>query len=175
MVGRRIRLVQPLNGESRAAAFAAALLLAGCQPVSARPSLPVPDAAVVELGSQAAAAQLRDGRVSVVVAVPAKREGGGGSASVITSSAAAPGGTVNLLSYGGATGEPWNTFVYGNAPPGIARVELSSSAGVGGQVVDGAWLIALPDLDVTPDQVHWRFLGLDGTVLRAGDGIVTAP
>lgn len=173
MGGSRVRVAQPSIARMRAAAFiAAALLLVACQVLSGRPSLPVSAAAIVELGSEAAAAQLRDGRVSVYVAVPGQG-GQAGTSSPIASSAAAPAGTVNLLSYGGDTGEEWNTFVYGNAPPGVSRVELTMTGGVGGQVVDGAWLIVLPDLDVTPDDLHWRFLDLDGTTLTEGDGILT--
>jgi len=116
---------------------------------------------------------LRDGRVDVIVAVPGK-DGTSGSLSTITSSPAGPDGSVNLLSYGGNTGERWNTFVYGNAPLNVARVELDMPGGTGGQVIDGAWVIVLPDRDVTPDQLHWQFLGPDDEVVLEGDGIRTA-
>lgn len=54
-------------------------------------------------------------------------EGEAGRASIITSSRTAPTGTVNLLTYGGDTDAVFNTFVYGNAPAGVAQVRLTSS------------------------------------------------
>ena len=109
----------------------------------------------------------------MIVAVPG-RDGTNGKPSTITSSPAGPEGRVNLLSYGGNTGERWNTFVYGNAPLNVARVELDLPGGLEGQVIDGAGVIALPDSDVTPDQLHWQFLGPDDEVVLEGDGIRTA-
>ena len=155
------------------AIVAAALLLAGCQLLAPRPSLPVTPAAVVELGSEAAAARLVDGRVEVQVAVPGS-SGQQGSVSAITSSPAQGGmDTVYLLSYGGDTGGQWNTFVYGTAAPNVARVELDLPGGVGGQVVDGAWLVVLPDKDIVPEQLHWRFLAADGSPIREVEGLLS--
>ncbi len=152
---------------------AAAFLLAGCQLLGGRPERPIQSAAVVDLGSDAVAAQLIDGRIEVLVATP--REGGEpGAASTITSSPARAGtDTVYLLSYGGNTGGDWNTFVYGTAASGIARVELDLPGGVGGRVIDGAWLVALPDKEVAPDQLHWRFLAADGGTVREGQGLLS--
>ncbi len=174
MVGSGLRLVQPLTTLAKAAAIvAAALLLAGCQLLGGRPQLPVQSAAVVDLGSEAAAARLADGRVEVIVATPGDSDAPG-AVSTITSSPAQPGtDTVFLLSYGGNTGGQWNTFVYGTASPNVAKVELDLPRGAGGQVVDGAWLVALSDKDITPDQLHWSFSAADGTMDREGEGLLS--
>jgi hypothetical protein len=75
------------------------------------------------------------------------------------------------VSYGGATGEAWNSFVFGTAAPGTVRVELVGfQAQRGGRVVDGAWIIALRERDVSPQEIEWRFIGEDGSV-RTGVGI----
>jgi hypothetical protein len=169
MERRNVCQVQGLTRKVAAAAVVAAtIVLVGCQPIG-RPTLPVSASAVVDLGAETAAAQLSNGRVAVLVAVP-----GQSAPRTITSSAAAPGGTVNMLTYGGTEAGRWNTFVYGNAPADVVRVELTLSGGVGGQVVDGAWLIVLPDPDMTPDVLHWRFLGQDGSALREGEGVLSS-
>lgn len=167
-----IQPVVPAMGPRAAAMVAAAFLMAGCQVLGGRPELPVQSAAVVDLGSEAVAARMIDGRVEVLVARP-RESGEPGAASTIASSPARAGtDTVNLMSYGGNTGEDWNTFVYGTAASGIARVELDLPGGVGGQVVDGAWLVALPDKEVAPDQLLWSFLAADGATVREGQGLL---
>lgn len=123
----------------------------------------------------AAAALVTHGRVEVWVARP--EPFGEGEVGPITASAAVPPlvDRVLLLSYGGETRQEWNTFVYGTAEPGTVRVELVGFEGLGGQVVDGAWLIVLRETDVTPDQLRWRFLRADGSVRREGSGIGPGP
>lgn len=135
--------------------------------------LPVPPEAVVRFDGLAAAALTTHGRVEVWVARPDPP--GKGTVNPITASAAVPPheDRVLLLSYGGEPRHEWNTFVYGTAEPGTARVELDGVEGLGGEVVAGAWLIVLRETDVTPEQLHWRFLRPDGSVRRAGDGIRT--
>ena len=79
--------------------------------------------------------------------------------------------SLHLISCGGATGEGWNTFVFGTAAPGTLRVELPNFPDQrGGTVVDGAWIIALREKDLTPQDIEWRFIGSDGEV-RSGVGI----
>lgn len=131
--------------------------------------LPVPDEAVVHLDDAAAAAVVEGGSVKVLVARP-----GTSSPSPITSGAASAGvASVRLMSYGGETGEVYNTFVYGMAPAGAASVSLSWPVdALGGHVWDGAWLIVLKDKDVLPEQLHWQFKAADGSVVAAGDGIL---
>ncbi len=153
-----------------------ASLVGGCAVRAVDPAtlLPVKPAAVVRLDDGAAAAALaRDGRIEVWVA---RREGG----EVRVQSIAGSGGAVPLLedrvhlaSHGGDTGQAWSTLVYGTAEPGTARVQLDGFEGLGGQVVDGAWLIVLREKDVTSAQLHWRFLGSDGSVRREGSGLRT--
>ncbi|HWP62950.1 MAG TPA: hypothetical protein VNO86_05725, partial [Candidatus Binatia bacterium] len=154
------------------AALGLMVLAAGCAVRAVDPAtlLPVSPAAVVRIGDAAAAALATHGRVEVWVA---RREGGQPVANPITASAATPPllDRVLLVSYGGETGEAWNTFVYGTAEPGTARVELLSFEGVGGQVVDGAWLVVLRERDVGPDELHWRFHAADGSVRREGSGL----
>jgi hypothetical protein len=151
---------------------AVALLVAACAVHVIDPAalLPVKPTAVVRFGDAAGAALATQGRVEVWVA---RREGGEPTANPITASAAVPPleDRVLLVSYGGETSAEWNTFVYGTAEPGTARVELEGFEGLGGQVVDGAWLIVLREKDVTPEQLHWRFLRPDGTARREGTGI----
>jgi hypothetical protein len=158
----------------RRAALAIVLLtlLGACAPPAIDPAalLPVKPTAVVRFGDAAGAALATKGRVEVWVA---RWEGGEPTANPIAASAAVPPllDRVDLVSYGGETGEEWNTFVYGTAEPGTARVELEGFDGLGGQVVDGAWLIVLREKDVTPEQLHWRFVRADGTVRRDGTGL----
>lgn len=147
-------------------------LVAGCalQTIDPASLLPVLPAAVVRFDGQAAAALAVRGRVEVWVAY---QSDGRPTAKPITASAAVPTGLdrVLLLTCGGEIAEECHTFVYGTAEPGTARVELVGVEGLGGQVVEGAWLIVLRAADVTPDQLHWRFLGADGTVRREGEGL----
>lgn len=149
-------------------------LLGGCTPrapVDPARLLPVLPEAVVRFDGLAAAALATHGRVEVWVARPDPP--GKGTVNPITASAAVPPleDRVLLLSYGGDIPEGWNTFVYGTAEPGTARVELEGFEGLGGKVVAGAWLIVLRETDVTPEQLRWRFVRPDGSVRRAGDGI----
>jgi hypothetical protein len=145
----------------------AAAIICGCGGTA---RLPVPDGAVVHLGDSDAAAVLEGGLVELLVAVHGQQDlrtitSGAGRAGVLS---------VRLLAYGGDTSEQYNSFVYGTAPAGATSVSLSWPADdVGGQVWGGAWLIALPEEDVTPDQLHWQFKAADGSVIASGDGVLT--
>jgi hypothetical protein len=44
---------------------------------------------------------------------------------------------------------------------------------VGGQVVDGSWVIALADRDVLPTDLNWEFLDAFGGVVSSGSGVTT--
>lgn len=79
--------------------------------------------------------------------------------------------SANLVSYDGETGLDWNTFVYGTAPRTVSRVEIEGYSGDGGQVVDGAWVIALREKGLGPSDVRWRFLSALGGVIDSGAGI----
>ena len=80
-------------------------------------------------------------------------------------------GLVWLYSAGGDTGDEWNTYVFGIASPDVSRVEVEGVDGVGGQVADGAWVIASREKDLTPDDIDWRFVDPYGAVLASGHGI----
>jgi hypothetical protein len=142
-------------------ALAAALLVA-CQPGG---SLPVHPAAVVEIGESRAAARVNNRTVEVLVLHR-------GQVSVVTFSTALPGrGAVRLLAYGGQELEAFNSFVYGTADRRISKVAVNMPGAIGGNVVDGAWLVALPQPDVLPDQIHWQMLDAAGAVRYEGVGI----
>lgn len=79
--------------------------------------------------------------------------------------------TVHLVAYGGSTGRHDNSFVFGDAPVGAARVEIEPGAGRG-VVAGGLYVVALPPRDLRPDQLVWRFLGAPGNVIASGTGIV---
>lgn len=157
-------------------ALVGVVLLGACTtstPIDPARLLPVLPEAVVRFDGLAAAALATHGRVEVWVARPDPP--GRGTVNPITASAAVPPleDRVLLLSYSGEPRHAWNTFVYGTAEPGTARVELEGFEGLGGEVVAGAWLIVLRETDVSPEQLHWRFVRADGSVRRAGDGIRT--
>lgn len=167
MVSIGIRLIQPLTAARVIVLVTMTLAVTACFVVPGQATLPVPESAIVDVGDDRAAARLADGNVQVLVETS-------DGVSIITSSPARRGETtVNLMSYGGDTKEEWNTFVYGTAPNEVDRVELDWPGAVGGDVVDGAWLIALTDKDVTPDQLRWLLLGDTGVEIGSGTGIVT--
>jgi hypothetical protein len=163
-----------------AATLVAALAVVGCAPAASGISpltpmaitLGVPAAAVVDLDPGVAAAARAPGprAVEIVVARPNGR--GALEVSAITSKTfRAPGNAVGLISYGGETGDEWNSFVFGIATPDVHSVSLDWPGAAGGLVVNGTWMIALRDKDVTPDRLHWRFLRADGSVAATGDEI----
>jgi hypothetical protein len=80
-------------------------------------------------------------------------------------------GSAHLFGFGGDSGEMWNTFFFGTAPSRTSRVTLDGFAYEGGQVSDGAWVIALKEQDVTPDQLRWTFRDATGGTIASGTGI----
>lgn len=82
-----------------------------------------------------------------------------------------PEASAQLFAMGGETGEEWNSFSYGTAPEHVNRVTVQGREGVGGQVVDGAWVIAFRAKDLTPDDIRWQFLDASGNVVDSGTGI----
>lgn len=79
-------------------------------------------------------------------------------------------GSVHIASSGHAAPGRWHTFVYGTAGPRVSRVVLVGLHGTGGQVVDGAWVIASERGDVRLVDVEWQFLDAVGNLIRAGEG-----
>lgn len=80
--------------------------------------------------------------------------------------------SVHLSAYGGQTADKYNSFVFGIAPPDAGSFVLSQPGqAVGGDVSQGAYVVAVTQTDVTPDELHWKFLRPDGSVLEEGTGI----
>jgi hypothetical protein len=172
MVGRGIRHVQPLIRAGLLVALA--LQVSACgpghNPVSAAAALGIDPAVVVDIGTAGVAPMIEsDGRVAIVAI---RVQDGEWVATPITASPGRAGtDSLHLISYSGATGEDWNTFVFGTATPGTERVELAGFPDQrGGRVVDGAWIIALREQDVGPQDLEWRFVADNGSV-RTGVGI----
>lgn len=169
MVHRGVRPVLAL-----AVGVTLALLAAGCgvlggDPVAAAVSLGFDRASVVDLGPVAAAPRATPAGLEVVIV---RRDGDRWVASPIVAARLTPGvDSLRLLTYDGATDEAFNTFVFGGAGEGVARVELSLDGGRGGVVSDGVWVVALPDKGLTPDDIGYRFLDASGNVLLEGRGI----
>ncbi len=129
----------------------------------------VDGAAVVPLSeTQAVAARLRGATVEVIAF---SFDGEGWSSQVIGSSQAAAQGSVSLFGYAGDTDEKYNTFAYGSAGEDVSRVQLTGLAAAGGRVIDGAWVLALREKELAPNDLHWRFLSAEGGVLAEGTGI----
>jgi hypothetical protein len=172
MVNSRLRHLQSLIRSALivAVAWQAAACGPGDSPVSAAAGLGVDPAAVVDIGTSGVAPMIEsDGRVAIVAI---RVENGEWVATPITASPGRAGtDSLHLVSYAGATGEDWNTFVFGTATPGTERVELAGFPNQrGGRVVDGAWIIALREQDVGPQDLEWLFVADDGSV-RTGVGI----
>jgi hypothetical protein len=87
---------------------------------------------------------------------------------VQTLSEASDDGEPSVRVVGDPGGSNWRGVVYGQAPPGAARVRLSVAA-VGGEVRDGLWVIGTRS-PLQADQLSWRFEAADGTILLAGSG-----
>ena len=63
----------------------------------------------------------------------------------------------------------WRTVVYGRAPEErVAQVSLSVAT-AGGEVVDGLWVLGVR-APLRPEQLSWRFVSADGTVIGSGTG-----
>lgn len=154
--------------------FAAVALLSGCAFLATDPGaveaarlLGVPQGAVLRLDDAYVAARVA-GQGVEVLALP---DSVGKVRSLTLGNAPIDANSAHLLSYGGDTGSEWNTFFYGTAAEGVSRIELGRPGAIGGAVVDGAWLIALPDRDLMPQDISWRFLDADGAVVLEGSGI----
>jgi hypothetical protein len=156
-------------------ALAAGIVLAGCatpmtldEQVRASGLAP---AAVVRLTDDfAVAARADGGRVRVL----SFRTDAGGGWTTQELAAADHGGvpsSTHLVSYGGETREDWNSYFYGTAPGEASRVLVDGLGAAGGQVVNGAWVLALRQKDLAPDDMHWRFVDAFGLTIESGSGI----
>jgi hypothetical protein len=134
----------------------------------------VSQAALAWLTSERAVAAHRDG--GGVRVVEYRRENGGWVRQVLaTASVGSARESVDLVSSGGDTRDEWNTWVFGVAAPPAARVEVADLDGVGGQVVDGAWVLVMHERDLTPGDLEWRFLDPSGAVVQSGSGLTRLP
>lgn len=166
MVTRAVRHLHAL-----APALLWAALLGGCAgdlgSVARQEKIPIP--AIVRLSDAYAVAARPAGDDVEVVAVTAVT-GSGWSAEVI---AGGGGGemSTHLVTMGGETGQEWNSFFFGAAPEGASRVVVDDLIGSGGQVEDGAWVLAFRHRDLVPHQLTWRVLDAIGGVIASGTGI----
>ncbi|HET6380657.1 MAG TPA: hypothetical protein VFH63_06425 [candidate division Zixibacteria bacterium] len=153
--------------------MAVLVALAGCGPSGFEALVAEYDLrgeAVVRLGPDyAVAARALPGGAEVIGFL--RQENGEWTAQQLASSELAGPNGVQMVSYGGETGEEWNTFVYGVAAREVSRVVLEGRLGEGGQVIGGAWVVALRERDLGPRDIHWRFLSARGGVLASGSGI----
>lgn len=116
----------------------------------------------------AVAARPAGNRVDVVAFVA--DHGDGWSAEVIAGGSNGE-MTANLVTMAGETGQEWNSFLFGSAPNGASRVVVDTLGATGGQVVGGAWVLALRVRDVAPHQLTWRVLDPIGGVITSGAGL----
>ncbi|MGI8998396.1 MAG: hypothetical protein ACR2GO_01640 [Candidatus Limnocylindria bacterium] len=125
--------------------------------------------ALIRLSEGFAVAARRAGERVEVVAFGAD-QGGGWSAEVIAGGADGE-MTTHLVTMGGETGQEWNSFLFGSAPNGASRVVMDTFGATGGQVVGGAWVLAIRSRDVAPHQLTWRVLDPIGGVITSGAGL----
>lgn len=151
----------------------AMVLVVACQPASLDAAISaanvMPDA-VVRLDEDLAIAAKLDG--NVVKVIEFSTSGGGWGTKVIGDySPAEQGGiSVHLFTYGGESDAVWNSFVFGTAPPQGSRVELAGFDGTGGQVSNGAWVVALKEKDLLPPQLEWTLIDALGKPIASGSG-----
>lgn len=172
MVNCRVRHLQSLIRSGLV--LLVALQVAACGPaegpVEAAARLGVDPASAVDIGNAAVAPSIGPAGGISIVAIR-EQEGAWVVSPITTSPGPIGADSLHLFSYGGATGEAWNSFVFGTAAPGTERVELAGFPDQrGGRVVDGAWIIVLRKKDVSPPDLEWRFIADDGSV-RTGVGI----
>jgi hypothetical protein len=78
-------------------------------------------------------------------------------------------GDVAVLVAADDSGSSWRTVVYGRVPDErVAQVSLSV-ASAGGEVVDGLWALGVR-APLRPEQVSWRLVSDNGTVIDSGTG-----
>jgi hypothetical protein len=80
--------------------------------------------------------------------------------------------SIYLISLSGETGQAYNSFVFGLAPPGASTFALAGQPGsIGGSVTHGAFVIALQAKDLLPQQLLWTFSNPAGDIVARGTGI----
>lgn len=170
------RRTSPFRTPRLLAPVAAAAVLVGCAGPSFESVMRearIPPDAVVRLDDGRAVAARLDGPLVTVLDFTAETDGW--SVERRAGGTTPRGGSVSAVSGGGEGIGEWPTFLFGSAPPGVVRVEVPGIDAVGGQVVDGAWVVASPVEDIPMGQVQWRFLDAAGTVVLSGEGLYQAP
>jgi hypothetical protein len=137
------------------------LLAPGVQPV---PPTPLPIFAVT--------LDTPDGEVGVVRKQSGLElvfvNGGGGTSAQFDGQAP----HIYLITYGGETGQTYNSYVYGVAPAGATSVEFAGfDAPLRSPIVGGTFLVALKEKEVKPSDLHWTFLSGAGAVILRGSSI----
>ncbi len=127
--------------------------------------------ALVRLSDSVAVAAKPIGDGARVLYFHEVEDGGWQAQEIGRSSAGSTSGSLALVTGGGEAVGEWNSFVFGTAREEVSRVLLTGFDGEGGQVVDGAWVIALRDQELTPNDLHWTFVDAFGAVLDSGTGI----
>lgn len=79
--------------------------------------------------------------------------------------------SADFVSLGGDTGDDWNAFLFGTAAGGASRVVVDGVNAAGGQVADGAWVLAFRSGDLQPQQLHWKVLDATGALMASGTGV----
>jgi hypothetical protein len=80
-------------------------------------------------------------------------------------------GSAHLISTAGETDAEWNSYFYGTASESVSRVSVEGLEGAGGQVVDGAWVLAFREKDLAPSELQWEFLDARGRIIDSGTGL----
>lgn len=144
----------------RVVALGLLLALAGCTPK------PVP-AVSVQVGDETVAAY-RDSSAKEVQMVSS----GPGRTDVSTSFKYTDPPAVHMSRFDHGDAGIHDTYLYGVAPAGSARVETSPIAAGQSFALDGTFLAVIqsPDSSIDVFTIHWTFLSGAGTVLAEGDG-----
>lgn len=149
-----------------AAIAIAGLLVTGCGAFAPSPS-PVPSfAATLATPDGQVGLARANGRIALFVP-----NGQGGVYEMTSNPDRALGdAAVHLAALGGATGVQINSFVFGSAPAGAVTIEVSPED-VTAPIENGLFVVGLKTKDLKPQDLHWKFLQPDGTVVLAGDNI----
>jgi len=155
-----------------AAAVIWTVLLGGCADdlgsVAAQQGITAPAIVRLSEGFAVAARRVEHG---VEVFAFTGTAGTGWSAVVIGTGRGGGEMATHLVSMGGETGQEWNSFFFGTASGVASRVVVDGIDATGGQVADGAWVLAFRDRDLVPGQLAWRALDAIGRVIDSGTGI----
>jgi hypothetical protein len=98
---------------------------------------------------------------------------GGDSGRTVISRKSDPGQRylVSFTTQEGDTGDRINTHVFGVAPNGAMGVQVAiRGRDAPSALRDGLFVAVSDQMGIRPDELSWRFVGADGTVIAAGVG-----